>query len=336
MLKVAVQGAGYVGKEYLNVFASNPNTEIVAIGSRTKEGARRAAQEVGIDCPVYDNYNELLNTPGLDLVAICTPPDRHAMECIEAANRGIHVIVEKPVALNSDELYRMSAAVERAGVKSSVGFVLRWNPLIESIKHAIADGMIGRPILVHADYWHGTENLQTQTLKRNWGPVSGGIMVHGGCHAMDAARYVLGNDPVIQVVGRCPESDVALEKQRTTVAIVNFAGGAVGKISASNNFHMPYVFNIEVFGEDGVIRNDRLYSKKLVGQTGFMRIPTVLPDSGAVSHHPFAGLVDDIVHSIVNDVESTNSLKVAVNTHEACFAAERSAANQGESISVAV
>lgn len=161
-------------------------------------------------------------------------------------------------------------------------------------------------------------------------------MVHGGCHAMDAARYVLGNDPIVQVVGRCPAADVVIEKQGTTVAVVNFAGGAVGKISASNRFHMPYVFNIEVFGDEGVLRNDTFYSRKLPGQTGLAHLPTVLPDSGDVAHHPFSGLVDDLITSILNDVESHNSLKVAVNTHEACFAAESSAANQGQAMQIAV
>src|SRR5690606_31682212 len=145
-------------------------------------------------------------------------------------------------------------------------FVLRWNPLLMTVKKAIADGMIGRPLLVHADYWHGPTNQAPMGVRRNWGPVAGGIMVHGGCHAMDAARFVLGNDPIIQVVGRCPEHERSSPKQGTNVAIVNFAGGAVGKISASNKFHMPYVFNIEVFGDEGVIRNNRFYFKRFTGQ----------------------------------------------------------------------
>lgn len=336
LLKVAVQGAGNVGVEHIKAFMNNPHTEIAAIGSRTKEGARRVADMLGLDCPVYDDYEALLRTPGLDIVSICTPPYRHAQECILAAEHGKHVLVEKPVALNTDELYAMSAAVERAGVKSSVGFVLRWNPLLITIKKVIEDGLIGRPILVHADYWHGPTNIPSERVTRNWGPVTGGIMVHGGCHAMDAARFVLNNDPVVQVVGRCPDDEKGLDRQRTSVAIVNFANGAVGKISASNRFHMPYVFNIEVFGEEGVIRNDRFYTSKLPGQRDFMKIPTVLPDSGAVDHHPFGGLVDDLVTCILSDVESHNSLKTAVNTHEACFAAEESALDQGRAVPIAV
>ncbi len=335
MLNVAVQGAGHVGLEHIKAFMKNPNTKVVAVGSRTKEGARRAAERVGLECLVFDDYEELLNVPGLDIVSICTPPNRHADECIMAADRGKHVLVEKPVALNSSELHAMASAVARAGVKSSVGFVLRWNPLINTIKHAVEDGMIGRPLLVHADYWHGPANM-TPKITRNWGPVAGGIMVHGGCHAMDAARYVLGNDPIVQVVGRCPATDTTAQKQGTNVAVVNFATGAVGKISASNRFHMPYVFNIEVFGDQGVIRNDRFYSAKLPGQSGPAQLPTLLPDSGDVDHHPFSGLIDDLVASILADVESHNSLQVAVNTHEACFAAELSAANQGQAMQIAV
>ena len=111
------------------------------------------------------------------------------------------------------------------------------------------------------------------------------------------------------------------------MAAVQFYNGASGKISGSTGFFMPYVFNIEVFGEEGVIRNNRFYSRQVPGQDGFGEFPTVLPDSGAVSHHPFPEMIEHLVTCIQNDTESDDSLEVAVNTHLACFAAEKSAAN---------
>jgi predicted dehydrogenase len=327
MLNVAIQGAGNVSTEHIRAYMNNPHTRVVAIGSRTLEGAQKKATEMGLDCAVYDDYEAMLKHPGgLDIISLCTPPHLHAEECIRAAEAGIHVLVEKPVALKQDEVEAMAAAVRKAGVKSAVGFVLRWNPLIVTMRKAIEDGWVGRPLLVQADYWHGPQNLRPTGVQRSWEAMAGGAMIQGGCHAMDAARFVMGNDLITRISAVCPEGE-SLAKQQTTVSTVTFSGGAVGKISAGQRFYMPYVFNIEVFGDEGCIRNNRFYSKQWPGQHDFVTLPTIVPDSGDVDHHPFRGLIDHLVECIQTDTESHNSLEVAVNTHAACFGAEYSAAN---------
>jgi predicted dehydrogenase len=103
----------------------------------------------------------------------------------------------------------------------------------------------------------------------------------------------------------------------------------MGYVSACTEQWMPYVFNIELFGVDGAIRGNRFYSHKLPGATGFVEIPTILPDSGDVAHHPFQGEIDHFVDCIRSGQESHVSLADAVNTHEACFAADQSAAQDG-------
>lgn len=329
MFGVAIQGAGSVATEHIKAFAGHPATRVVAIGSRTKEGAQRKAEELGVSCDIYDDYDQLLEHPDVDIVAICTPPDRHAEETIKAANAGKHVLIEKPVAVNNDELRAMDEAVRQAGVKSVISFVLRWNPMIRSIKEAVAKGWVGTPRVVHADYWHGPTNSSPKRFHRpNWKQLDVGAIVHGGCHAMDAARYILGDDKVVQVSGVSP-GDVGdgSNYRATTVATVKYASGAAGKISGSTEFFMPYVFNVEVFGDEGAIRNNRFYSKALPGQTGFGAFETIMPDSGAVSHHPFPDMVSHFVECILSDVESHDNLANAVNTHQACFAAEESASN---------
>ena len=84
---------------------------------------------------------------------------------------------------------------------------------------------------------------------------------------------------------------------------------------------MPYVFNVDLFGPDGSIRGNKLYTRKLPGQTDFATIPTIPPDSGAVAHHPFQEEIDHFVDCIRSGVESHVNLADAINTHEVCFAA---------------
>ena len=328
MLGVAIQGAGNVSTEHIKAYRNNPNTRVVAIGSRTLDSARKKAAGCGVECDLFDNYDRLLAHPEIDIVSICTPPDRHAAETIAAARAGKHMLIEKPVANTREELEAMHGAVTRAGVKTVVSFVLRWNPMVQSIKQAVAKGWVGRPLLVQADYWHGPTNQRPEKWSRpRWAPMVTGGIVHGGCHAMDAARYILDNDEVVLVTGVSPTYPGYGEPYRpTTLAALRFAGGPAGKISGATEFFMPYVFNVEVFGDEGVIRNNCFYTKQLSGQRDFGTFPTILPDSGSVAHHPFQEMIDHLVDCIRTDAESHNNLTVAVNTHLACFAAEESAA----------
>jgi predicted dehydrogenase len=332
-LGVAVQGAGWVSTEHIRAYQKNAHVRVVAIGSRTREGALRKARELGLDVPVFDRYEELLAHPGVDIVSICTPPARHSTETVLAARAGKHILIEKPVATNPRELRAMHEAVQRAGVRTVVSFVLRWNLAVMNMKALTADGALGTPFLVQADYWH---NLEQAGLVGKGGAVS--AMLGGGCHAMDAARYLMNSDVVeVSAQGWSPEeTDGGAASDHVglanTLAVVRFANGGVGKVSACTTQWMPYNFNIDLFGTDGVVRGNRLYTKKLPGLTGFAELPTVLPDSGDVAHHPFQGEIDHFVDCILAGRESHVSLADAVNTHEACFAADMSAAQGGRAV----
>ena len=336
MLGVAIQGAGWVSTEHIRAYMRNPYTQVVAIGSRTKEGAARKAGEVGLGVPVFDSFAALLAHPGVDIVSLCTPPQRHCEETSQAARAGKHVLIEKPVATTLEELQRMAAVVRQAGVCTVVSFVLRWNPAVQNIKALQAAGLLGAPFYVQTDYWH---NLEQAGLQGKGGGVS--AMLGGGCHAMDLARHLV-DDEIVEVTalgwspapaaGAAPPARADHNGLANTVALVRFAGGSMGKVSACTSQWMPYQFNIDLFGTEGVVRGNRFYSRRLPGLTGLADLPTVLPDNGDVAHHPFPQEIDHFIDCIRTGRQSPVSLQQAVNTHEACFAADMSAAQGGRPI----
>ena len=187
---VLIHGAGWVSTQHITAVQANPHARVVAVSSRSLESANRRVSETGLtDVATFDNLDQALAHPGVDVVSICTPQHLHCQNVIAAAQAGKHLIVEKPVANNLDELGQMQAAVHEAGVKTVVSFVLRWNPLFCELKRMIARGGIGRPYYVEADYlshngswWSGWNDARTLT-----GGVS--AMLVGGCHAVDALRW---------------------------------------------------------------------------------------------------------------------------------------------------
>src|SRR5437588_1991003 len=155
-LGVAIQGAGNVSTEHIRAYQRNPHTEVVAIGSRREEGARAKAAQMGLDCAIYTDYDALLAHPGVDIVSICTPHDRHALETIGAARAGKHILIEKPVAVNLPDLRAMAEAVRAAGVRTVVSFVLRWHPLVLTLKSLLSQGALGQLFYAEVDYLHGS------------------------------------------------------------------------------------------------------------------------------------------------------------------------------------
>ena len=86
--------------------------------------------------------------------------------------------------------------------------------------------------------------------------------------------------------------------------------------------HQPPVFRIQLLGDQGTIRNNQVFTKRWPGQNGWASVPTILPDSGDVSHHPFRDEIGHFVDCILEDRECHANLDDAALTHEICYASE--------------
>ncbi|MBM3214947.1 Gfo/Idh/MocA family oxidoreductase [Candidatus Poribacteria bacterium] len=345
-LGVLVHGAGWVSTQHIKAFEGNPHTRVVAVSSRRLSSARARVEEAGLrDAGVYDDFDAALKHDGVDIVCVCTPQQHHAANTIAAANAGKHVVIEKPIANGIDEIRAMRDAVHKAGVRTIVSFVLRWNPLFETLKAMIADDALGKVYAVEADYQHDIASWWTgyEDARKKTTGVS--AFVTGGCHAIDAIRWFAGagqfeaakatevfaycggwrkglNREYDYLAGKWVENAPPLEYEDFEVAIVKFDNGAIGKVSVNYGAIMPYTFPLEIFGNKGTVKDNRVWSHKFPGQKSWVTIPTILPDSADVTHHPFQGQMDHFVECILAGRESHCNLNDAIHTHEIAFAAQ--------------
>jgi len=329
MLGVGIIGTGWVAGEYVRAFQAHPETEIKALCSRTEAQARAKAAELGVDCAIFTDYEKMMAHEGLDIVVVATPPNLHRNMAIAAAESGKHLILEKAMATSLEDARDIRNAVAKAGVKSVVSFVLRWNPLVEIIKNQIADNAVGRLFYGEVDYFHGIGPWYKQygwNVKKEVGVSS---LLSAGCHALDCLRWFMGGEVVevcqYSTFGKGPDFEL-YEYDPTSCLICRFADGRVGKTASCIECVQPYVFNINLVGTLGTIKNNRLFSKsKYPGQTSWVEIPTILPDSGDVQHHPFTLEAAHLVECIKSGQESHANIADAYKTHEICFAADLSA-----------
>jgi UDP-N-acetyl-2-amino-2-deoxyglucuronate dehydrogenase len=326
-LGVGVVGAGWVAGEHMKAFNGNPHTQVRGVFSPRKATAEAKMRESGVSCRVYDSYEDMLKADDIQIVAICSPHPFHPEQTIKAAEAGKQILVEKPVALNLSDLRAMRDAVRKAKVITTVSFVLRWNPLFETIKALLASKAIGDVFYGEVDYYHGIGPWYGQYAWHIKKEMGGSALLTAGCHAVDGLRWFF-DDEAVEVSAystTSPHNPLKYEYAPNTVCIVKFASGKVGKCAASVECRMPYVFNITLLGEGGAIINNKLASLKLLpGQTNFAQIPTILPDSGDVTHHPFVAEIAHFVACVRAKKESHANIEDTVKTHELCFAADLS------------
>ena len=331
-LGVALIGAGWVAHAHARGWLKNPDARVACICDVDSDRARRFREELEIDCPIRERYEEVLADKEIDIVDICSPSHLHVRQGIDAAEAGKHLLVEKPIALTPEDNRALRDAVARAGVKSQAGFVLRWNPAIETLKSMLGAGAIGRLMYVEVDYWHSIKPTHHAWNLHRRRATAGSAMLLAGCHAVDAARWLSG-DEVIEVTAYANNIKGNFEYEPNVVAIFKFQSGAIGKVSTLFDGEMPYTFNIDLAGTEGTLRDNQIWSKRLFpGQTDWTGFPTVLPNSSDVDHHPFDGEIDNLVECILQNREPRCNLNDAFRSHELCMAIDRSITSGGRAV----
>jgi predicted dehydrogenase len=127
-----------------------PEAQLVAVCARTEQNASAAGRQLGVDS--HTDYRELLQRQDVDVVAIFTPNASHLDLAIEAARAGKHVIVTKPLEITTERIDAILDATRSAGVKLAVEYMARFEPGHYLCYRAIADGLIGKPILGEFSY----------------------------------------------------------------------------------------------------------------------------------------------------------------------------------------
>ena len=191
-----------------------------------------------------DNFDEVLADPAVDVVNISGPNQVHTPQGIAAAQAGKHILVEKPMALTRDENRALRDAVARAGVKSVVSFVLRWNPLVETLRSLLSAGAIGELLDIEVDYWHGIGTWYSGWEWAHTVKTGGSATLLAGCHALDALRFLSGRE-VVEVSAMSNNKKNLYEFDANVVATMKLDDGTIAKSSVLLDAVIPYTFNVD-------------------------------------------------------------------------------------------
>ena len=330
-LGVGIIGAGWVAEEHIRAYVNNPHTTVRGIADVKEDHCHQKAKAFGLtDVVTYTDPEKMLKRDDIQIISICSPPNFHAGHIIAAAEAGKHIAIEKPATTNWEDLKKARDAVAKAGVSTVVSFVLRWNPLFQTIRRLLDENAIGNLFFGTTSYFHGIGPWYGQYSWNITKEAGGSSLLSGGCHALDGLLWFMGSE-VVEVSAFSTKSSgehyVPYEYDPTNVLVMKLKNGGVAQCNSCIECVAPYMFPILLCGDAGTIRDNKLYSKNLFpGQTDFATIPTIQPDSGDVSHHPFQGEIDELVEVIRNGGETQTNLANSAHVFEVIFAADKSAA----------
>ncbi len=225
-LRIAFAGTGYINKVHAQA-AQNIGLELVAIVNHKADSMVEFGKRFGI-ARQYETVDAMLKEGGVDALVVSTPNYLHAPQTIAALNAGIHVMVEKPMALNAAEAQQMNAAADQSGALLMVAHCWRFDPDVLWLKEQ--SSKLGRIIRtkgygVHTHWGPGGWFTQKQFA-------GGGAMADMGIHALDTARFLLGDPKPVSVYAKIGTYYKDFDVDDTGVIIVEWDNGATSYIES--------------------------------------------------------------------------------------------------------
>jgi predicted dehydrogenase len=249
-LRVGIIGLGF-GMRHASALAQVPEAEIVAMADPAPNRLGTTIEEFGLHygAKAYADGLEMIERERLDAVSICTNPILHRAFTEAAAAKGLHVLMEKPMAGSVEDCDAMIAACRRAGVQFHMEFPMRQLAPMVELKRIIAEGLIGAPFMVNCDYVSGlrTPNHWIWKMGDGSSPIN-----ENTCHGIDCVRSILGDVDRVWAEGgnyigqgRPVPDAAAFTMHHTNGAVSSLVGGAC----ATNELETP--LHLSVYATQG-------------------------------------------------------------------------------------
>ena len=327
---VGIIGYGWVSGAHIAAINATSLAQVTALYSSRPQNPTAVSAQHGGKITCFTDLNAMLADPTIHAVAVCSYPQQHADQIVAAAKAGKHLIIEKPISLSLADARRVAAAVTAAGVKTCVCFECRFSSQLVATKALIESGLLGKLHYGEVDYYHGIGPWYGQ-FRWNTSKESGGSsLLSAGCHALDALVLCMGSD-VESVTSHSTGSANAVfgqyQYQTTSVSVLRFADGTLGKVASVIDCIQPYYFHTHLVGSEGSLLDNKFHSTRLaVDKSKWSELSMKLLDSGDVSDHPYQAQFQAFFDALVRSEEMPlTSLGEAMKSHLAVLAADLSA-----------
>jgi predicted dehydrogenase len=300
--------------------------EMVAFCNRTIDKAVALSQQYGVgQAAVFADHRQMFSQAPLDAVIITLPPYAHSDEVQMAAARGIHVFIEKPIALHSEDGWRMVEAAEKAGITTQVGFMLRFGEGVETLKSLIDDGTAGPVGLMAGRYFCNSLHAPWWRERQK----SGGQLVEQVIHLVDLMRFLMGDAATVysaqENVFHRDRPDYTVED--VSVTVYRFPAGGAGVIYASNGaIPNRWVSDFQLVAQNITAE----FTSANHGSLHFTNDPGRPPLTISSERNVYLAEMQDFVQAINSGTQARTPLREGAKSLDMALAATRSAVERAE------
>lgn len=303
-IKVGVIGTGHWGRKIVDEYTKIDDVDLIGISDLDRKNIEFCAERYGVK-DGYSDYRELLDREGLDAVNVCTPNSSHYEICKEALERGIHVLVEKPITMTSAEGWDLVNMAKEKELTLSVGHIFRFNSALAETRRLIGERFFGKLFLIEMTWTN---------LEKSWPDRD--VLMDLAPHMFDIQNYLLGEWPVEVTCSGKPSRRESGEE--TAYVVSAFQDGPMAMANIS--WLVPRkTRQIMLVGEtrsamiDAVAQEVTVYESGYTYKLGIERNNTIR---------------DELIHFVKSigdtETETKNSGTIGVRTVELIEAAKRS------------
>jgi len=264
-VRIALIGAGAFGQRHLAYMRREPRCAIAAIADPSLAAANVAKSH---SVPHFADYRDMLDSVKPDGAIIASPNSLHAPMGLACAERGVHLLVEKPLADTLAAAQALAAAADRAGIALLVGHHRRYNPIIEKAREIVRGGGIGRLTTVVALWLICKPDGYFDVAWRR--EPGGGPVLINMIHDIDDLRFICGEIASVQALTSSAIRGFAVED--TAVVALRFADGALGTVNLSDTVPAPWSWEL-TSGESPVYPRQRESCYLFSGTEGSLAVP---------------------------------------------------------------
>jgi len=249
-MRFGLMGYGKVASLHAQALKDSASAELVSVCGRNAERRDRFAQTWSISSRT--GAAEMAKKDGAEAVIIVTPHPRHCQDALEALEAGLHVLVEKPMALTVEECTAMIDAARRAGKTLSVVSQRRWYPSCRRIRKAIDSGQLGKPAVAQVTIlgWRDQAYYQSDPWRGKWDTEGGGVLINQAPHQFDLMCWFMG--PASEIKAYWDNiNHPYIEVEDTAVASVKFRNGGLASILVSNSQKPGIYAKVHIHGSSG-------------------------------------------------------------------------------------
>ncbi len=321
-----VGGAQGISAQHLAAYRLVGGNRIIAICDRDREQGLRVAGEHG--ARFFEDYDAMLDAPGIDVVDVCSPDHLHCEHAVKAAERGYHILCEKPLAMSMDQARSIAEAVEKAGVKFMPAMVMRWRPYHLKLRELIDDGVIGKPVFARYQVKGSFYSYPQDSRYRKKEGL--GQFFHNGPHYVDEVCDFLNAEPA-EVYATTNSYFLPGDRMETPnhhFASLRMDGGQIAEIEYNQLLVDPpgrSFLHILIVGTRGTLEFKDAEDCGVYLRKGSLLETLAVPHDMNAGDLHFAGEISHFLDCVRNDRQPCISSALALKVLGVCLGAIESA-----------